>query len=297
MAEKVGVFNRLFLSTADTDDVYAEVEFLEGSAVGVQEVFTDPNGLRGSRQHRAERVRRTQRQVTGRLQFAPSPTELDLLLPWLAGGDKSTNTIPFAETLKKKYLIATRDGTHDKYTDVKVNQATFSCAEGSPLQVALDVIGVDETLGVSLPADGDLTTLAESTELPCYVMSDCALTVGGTTYQFRQLQVTVANQLETRFNNSLTPTSIHATDLQVQVQLSLPLGDASALYGSAVTGVQVVATFTNGGTSFAITMNGVSAPKQTKDYGTRQALNLPWVGTARKNGTGDAIAFTNDSTT
>ena len=228
--------------------------------------------------------------VQGRLNFAPNAAELDLLLLWILGTDKATNTFAVAETVPGRYLRATRDGSTDAYTGVKVNRATFSCSEGGILQCSLDVIGVDESSGSSVP-----TATLDNTDAP-YVMADCVLSIGGTEYPFRSWQLTIDNALEVRYNNSPTPTSIHATDLNVQVQLQLPLGDAGAAYGTAVSGVAVVATFTQGAKFVRFTASGVSAPKQAKDFGTRQALNFPWVGTARKTGSTSCISVDNDST-
>lgn len=277
MAESVQVFDKLWISSDDS--TYTALEFLEGSGIGAVETFADSNGIRGTRQHSAERVRRTQRMVQGTLNFAPASGEIDLLIPWILGGTT------LQETLLSRYLITGRDGVYHKYNGLKVNRATFSAAEGSPLNVSLDVMGVDEASGAS-KAD------AISDDNGPFVLSDCTLTVGGTQYGFRSMQITIDNALETKFNNSVTPSSIHATDLACGVTLTLPYGDASALYGSALGGVTVVAAFANT-TTLTITLAGVAAPKQPLGFGGRGARDLVWTGVARRTGSTAPIAITN----
>lgn len=289
MAESVQVFDKLWISADDT--TYTALEFLEGSSLGAQESFLDTNGIRGTRQHAAGRVRRTQRSTGGTLQFAPVASELDILLPWLLGANESTDVFALAETVPARYIKTSRDGTKHLYDGLKVNTGTFSAAEGGPLGLTLNVVGVDEA------TDGDATEAdAIDDDAGPYVMSDCALTVGGTEYQFRQMSVEVNNFLQVKYNNSVTPSSITATDLEVRVSLALPYGDASALYGSALSGVAVVATFTNGNRSIALNLAGVAAPKQPLPIGARGPRDLAWSGIARRTGSTAPISVTNDST-
>lgn len=290
MAEQVGVFDKIWISSDDT--TYNALEFLEGTTLGANETFLDTNGIRGTRQHRAERVRRTQRQTSGTLQLAPVASELDLLLPWILGTAKTNDAtpIPIAETVPARYIKTFRDGTKHLYDGLKVNRAVFSAAEGGPLGLSIDVLGVDE----ATDADTTETDTIDDDAGP-YVLSDGALTVGGTSYQFRSVQIEINNALQVKFNNSATPTAIHATDLMIQVSLSLPYGDATALYGSAISGVAVVATFTNGNRSLVFTLAGVAAPKQPLPIGQRAARDLNWTGMARRTGSTAPLTVTNDS--
>lgn len=275
MAEQVGTFDRIWLSADDV--TYVALEVLEGSTLGAQETFTNTKGIRGTRQAAAARTRRTRRMTQGTLQTSPTALELDALLPWILGTNEAANLFALAETVPARYAKVYRDGTKHLYDGLKVNRATFSCAENQPLSLAIEVMGVDEV------ADGDATETADFQDgSGPFVMSDCVLSVGGTGYQFRQISVDVNNALEMKFNNSVTPTSIRSTDLMVNVQLGLPYGDASALYGSAVGGVTVVATFTNGATSIALTCAGVAAPKNPLPFAMRRHRDLSWGGEARR---------------
>lgn len=285
MAESIRTFDKLFMSADDS--TYYALEFLDGSSLGVVETFLDPAGLRGSRQHDAERVRRIQRFVQGTLVFAPCASELDLLLPPILGAAESNDAFALAETIPYRYFTTSRDGTLHKY-QVKVNRAVFSFSENSPLTLSMDVIGIDESAGSSRSE-----TITD--DAGPYVMSDCALAVGGSSYAFRSGQIEINNFLEVKYNNSLTPSAIHATDLEVRVSLALPYGDASALYGSSIAGVTVVPTFTNGNRSIAFNLAGVATPKQSLPLGGRGARDLPWIGVARRTGSTDCISVTNDA--
>ncbi|AWM35906.1 hypothetical protein GobsT_63610 [Gemmata obscuriglobus] len=290
MAEQIGTFDRMWLSADDA--TYTAIEFLEGTTLGLNQTLTDTNGIRGTRQHSAGRVRETQRQVSGTIQMAPVASELDLLLPWILGGNENADAFPLAEAVPARFVKTYRDGTKHLYNGLKVNRAVFSAAEGGPLGLALDVVGIDEAVDTD-PTEAD----AIDDDAGPYVMSDCVLTVGGQAHQFRSISIEINNALQVRFNNSVTPSSISATDLMVGVNLSLPYGDTAALYGSAISGVAVVAMFTNGNRSIAFNLAGVSAPKQPLPLGQRGPRDLTWAGTARRT-TGGAppIAVTNDST-
>lgn len=285
MSESIRTFDKLFISADDV--TYNALEFLDGSALGVVETFLDPAGIRGTRQHSAERVRRTQRFVQGTLRFAPVATELDLLLPPILGAAEAADVFALAETIPYRYFTTSRDGTLHKY-QVKVNRAVFEFSENAPLTLAIDVIGIDESAGSA-------RSEAIADDAGPYVLSDAALTVGGTSYNFRSGSIEINNFLEVKYNNSVTPSSIHATDLQVQVSYLFPYGDASALYGSSLSGVASNLTFTNGNRSCLFALAGIAAPKQSLPLGGRGARDLPWTGMARRTGSTDPITVTNDS--
>jgi hypothetical protein len=276
MAESIGTFDTLSISSDGSS--FTVFEFKDGSSIGLMEQFYDSNGLRGSRQHNSARVRRGMRQVQGQLLFEPSAAEYATLISWIGDG---------SPTVPARYVRAGRDGTGFEYTGCKVAQATFSASEGGPLQVAVGVQGIDES-STTAPAGSAIVDGSGP-----FMLSDAVLSVGGSNYAFRQFSLTIDHGLETRFNNSLTPSSIHATDLNVQVSLGLPYGDASALYGSALAGVAVVLTFTNTVTTTAvtITLNNVAAPRQPLPFGGRTARTMDWTGVARRNGSTPPFAF------
>lgn len=294
MADKVGVFNRLCWDD-DTTTATVEFEFLEGSQIGLTQQHVNTNGMRGTRSSFSDRNREGTRRVDGNLLFAPTPAELVTLLPLILGGTPSGTSYPLAETLVEHNWIVVRDGRTDTYSDCYVDQATFSAQEGGALQLAMSVVGKDEAINSGTAGSN---TIDASTGGPLTFMEG-ACTVGGTTYEFSSFELTVQNFLEVKYRNSLTPTQIKATNRVVTVSLPFSLGDASALYGSATTGVAVVVTFTNGGgtaVSLSFSMAKVATPKNPLPFGQRGILDLPWRGRALKTGSTAELVTTLDST-
>lgn len=293
MAEKVGVFNRLWISAGASDASYREFEFLDGTSLGLQEGLVGGNGMNGSRTPHSERVRRGVRQTGGQLVFQPSPVEIDHLLQWALGGTKSGSSIPLAETVPARWVKLYRDGEYRMYDGVKVDNLNLQCSEGGLLTLSLGVTGIDEVTSVA-----PTTPTAMDTTGGPYGIFDCVASIAATSYAFRSFQMTLNNALEVRHNNSLTPSSIHATGRQISVGLSLPYGDASAVYGSSEAGVAVVATFTNGTVSLALTFPKVATPRTPIPFGARNAISMDWTGIARGASAvaGSEMACANDST-
>lgn len=290
MADKVGVFDRLGYAGSGITTATHEFEFLEGSTLGLAENFIDTNGLRGTRSHGSERVRRGTRRVDGQLLLAPTPVELAVLLPLVFGGTPSGNSYPLGESLTLFNLFGVRDGTVYTYSDCVVASATFSASEGGPMQLALTLIGKDEA------ASGSMGTAAIDLTTQPFVLHDAVVSVAGSNREVSSFSLTVENTVEAKFRNSATITQLKATDRTVSVDLPISLGTDGALYGSALGGVAVTITLTNGATSLAFSMTKVQAPKQPLPLGQRTIIDLPWRGVARKDGATLELTTTLDAT-
>lgn len=289
MAAAVGVFSLLGMGSTSTVDQALEYQ---SESLALRENFIDTSGIRGTRSHPSERVRRGQGVVGGSISCTPSPLELSYLLPKILGGNASGTSYPLAETLPEFYVAVDRITKVFVYDGCKVNQATFSASVGGPLSVSLDVMGKDETVGNS----GTFPSLTLDVAAGPFILSDCALTVGGTTYQFAGVDVTINNALEPQFFNSNRAQRFNETDRVISVSLSTPYGDSSALYGPALGGVAVVLTFTNGTVSLTLSMAKVQIPKQSPVVGGRGEIMLPLQGIARKSGSTLELVTTLDST-
>lgn len=290
MADKIGTFDRLGYGASSPATV--EFHFLEGSTLGLNEQPPiDTNALRGTRSHTSERVRQGTRRVDGSLVFAPSPVELDTLLYLILGTAEAADLFALAETVPSFYLAADRNGTLYNYSSCKVNRATFEGSEGTPINLAVEVIGTDETI------TGSFASLSADVASQPYVFHDATLSVGGQAYNFRRFALTIDNALEVVYRNSATPTAIHATDRTVSVGLALPLGDASAAYASAVSSaVAVTLTFTNGARSILFSMPACHAPRAPIPFGIRGAIDFDWQGIARRTAASLELVTTSDST-
>lgn len=289
MSGAYGTNVRVGLGSTATVDQPLEVL---SESIALVETFLDPAGMRGTRSHSAERVRRGTRSVAGQIVCQPTPLELDYLLPKIAGGTKASNTIALAETLPSFYVAVDRQAKVPVYSGCVVGAATLRAAVGSPLEVTLSVLGIDETVGNA----GTFPALTFDVSGGPYVLSDLALTVGGVTYQCSAFEVSIDNALEPQWFNSETITRIGATDRMVGVTLDLPYGDSVALHGSALAGVAVVATLTQATRSLVLTMPAVQAPRNTPVSAGRGEIIHRWAGVARKSGSTAELEFTNDST-
>lgn len=290
MADKVGYANRLGYSATGAGTATAEFEFLEGTSLGLSENFIDTNGIRGTRSHGSERVRRGTRRVDGNILMAPTPVELATLLPLIFGGTPSGTSYPLGESLTLFDLYGVRDGTVYTYDECAVESATFSATEGGPMQLSMQVVGKDETAAGSMGSVSvDLTTQP-------FVLHDAAVSVASSSREVSAFELTIQNVLEVKFRNSATPTQIKATDRIVTLSLPISLGTDGALYGSAVGGVAATITLTNGAVSLAFSMTKVQAPKGPLPLGQRGILDFPWRGVARKDGSTLELTTVLDST-
>ncbi len=291
MSDKVGVFNRLQYAVSGATTGTAEFEFMPGSALGLNETFIDTNALRGTRSHSSERTRKGPRRVDGTLLMCPNPVELATLLPLIYGGTPSGTSYPLGEALTLFNLFAIRDSVVYTYEDCAVESATFSAAEGGPMQLSMVVVGKQETAGGTAGA----TTLLDLTTQP-FVLMDAVATVGGSARAIAGFSLTIKNFLEVKYRNSTTPTQIVATDREVTIDLPISFGTDAALYGSALAGVAVSLALTNGNTSLTWSATKVQAPKNPIPIGERTIIDFPWRGVARKDGTTLELTTVLDST-
>jgi len=264
--------------------------------IALNEELIDTGGLRGTRSHASERVRRGRQRIAGTLTVAPTAVELAALLPWVLGAAASGTTYALAETLPERYVFIQRgDGSDGKVFEYpcKVNRCTFRAGPGTPLTLAIDVVARTETVtnANTFPAG----TIDVSTGP--FVFTDLVASIGGSNYAVADFEVVVDNALDAeRFHNATTLAAIYPQDRTVSVNLTPPYGDAEALYAVSASVVNTVLTFTNGNTSCVFTMPGVHYPMQSPTVAGLGEIMLPLRGTARKVTTTEALVITLDST-
>ncbi len=194
-------------------------------------------------------------------------------------------TYPLADTVPSRYMVTDRVTKVFIYDHVLVDTATLTASEGKPLDLALGLVGKGEDFGNA----GTFPALTIDAADGPFIFSDCVLTVGGTPYNAKSIKLELLNHIDrTRFFNSTTLSSTtNAMDREVKVSLSLPYGDAVALFGSgdAGAGVAVVATFTNGSAVLTLTMSYVDFGKDSPSVKGRQEILLPINGVCYASGT------------
>lgn len=278
-------------ATGDDSTIDEPFDFISEN-IALAETFIDGSGFVGSRSMPKERLAASTRSVAGQVVMNPTGADLDLWLPRILGGVESADSFPLAETLPSFYACVDRVAKVFTYSTCYVNSATFKASEGTFLEMTIDLMGTDETVGNA----GTFPSLTITHSVP-YIFSQLVLTIGGTEYHPKSWELTVNNALEMQFFNSLTPTRINATDREVTVTTQLPYGDATATYGVGTGGAAVVATFTSGGKSLAFSCASVAFPRNSPVVtNVRGELMIDLTGRARKSGSTAELAVTSDST-
>jgi hypothetical protein len=256
----------------------------QAADVVLAEDFVDTNGLRGTRARAVERLRQGNRRVGGPLRLQPTAVEMANLLAWIMGGSPTgspTVTYPLADTLADRYVVIDRGSKVFSYNGCRVNRATFRGAQGQPLDLTLDVVGIDETLGNS----GTFPALTLDVTTVPFMFTDLVFVLNAVTVQALEVEITIDNAIDTnRFFNSQIATALIATDRHVTLNTRLSYGDQSALYGTGVGGVAATATFTAGGQVLTFTFAKVAFPRHSPPTRGREEVMLPLQGTCYKSG-------------
>jgi len=266
-------------------------EFLRESLALLEE-FVDTAGLRGTRSHAAESVRQGVRRVAGSVSLNPTALQLSHLLPRVLGASPSGNTYPLAETVPSFVVAVDRVARVFTYSGCKVRRATFRGSAGEPLELTLDLFGVDETVA----AAGTFPSLSLDATSSFFMFHDLVLEVDGDEYPALDFELVIDNGLDgDRLLNSATRVSLPEADRQVTFRTRLPFGDAAAVYASGVDGVAVTATLTNGPTSLTFSLPAVQFPRMSPTVPGRGEILLPLIGTARSAAGTDELTVTLDS--
>ena len=267
----------------DSSNPVTKRQDFQSSTLGLDEEFIDTNGLRGTRSRSVERERQGVRRVDGNIRMQPTAVELSEILQWFLGGTPTgtpTVTYPLADTIPSRTVQIDKVTKVMTYATCYCGRATISGSQGEPLNFDLDVLGLDESEGNS----GTFPSLSLDTANAPFCLFDCVVQVNSTTYLARDVTITIDNVIDrNRFYNSQTLTAVVAMDRHIGVNLTLPAGDAMAVYGLGAGGTQVVVTATNGGAVLTMTFVKVVFPRKPIAVDRGEIL-LPMVGTAMKSG-------------
>lgn len=261
--------------------------------VGLQEALVNGTGVRGTRSRHKSRTRRGLRRASGGITIEPNPTELAFWLPYILGGTPSGTTYPLGEALSA--FICQKDMI-DKvftYTGCKVASATFRSSQGGPLQLTINIEGVDESVG-----NAGTFPAIELTEAAPFVHHDGAFTVNSISGRtFFDFELTIDNALDAeRFGNSATRTAINPTDRIITLGLTPPYGGNHDMYNLLETGVPIEAVFTNGTVSITFSMPFVQIPRNTPLIAGKAENRLLLRGEARSDDANEELEITLDST-
>ena len=218
-------------STIDAGSV--PIEFLSHT-LSRQGNNLDGGGIRGTRSAPAERNRLGPSTVGGTISMNPSPAFLDTMLPRILGTDTTGPQFDLGDDLLAFSIGVNLVADDFQYDGCVVNRAVFKGSAQGFVTLDLDIVG--KTIAdLSFPSLTD--GLVDANDAP-YIMSDSVLTLNSTSREVMDWEIEIDNQLDVRYTNSNTPTSITPQDRIVTLRATLPWNaDTDDLYGDADHGV------------------------------------------------------------
>ena len=248
-------------------------------------------GTYGTRSYHKERTRTGKQVVAGTINAEVTPALLVFILPRILGADASGTTFALAEALPAFQIAIDRGTKVFTYADCVISKATFKGAAGGQVTVALDILGVSETVGTDFP------TLTVPVDVP-YIFSDGALSLASTAYQMMDFELSIDNKCEARWTNSNSATRIAPVDMrEVALSLTTPFTSTEyALYNTAIAGIAGSVTITNGTVSCTFTLANLQAPPESPVVAGKGEIPLKLNYMAGMTGTTKELVVTNDST-
>lgn len=267
---------------------YEFVEFDFGKESDLGELM----GIRGTRAHFDDRVRKVRELVSGGMHLQPTVVELRKLLPRILGGAESGSnpyTYAVAETLPTFAVQADRVTTVHNYASVVVDRAMFRGGEGGVLELTLAMEGLAEA---SASAGTFPSLTIDCTQGP-FTFREGVLTLNSVQVYMKSFEVSVDNQLKKdRYFNSLTRLSLPPTDRIVMFSCVLPNNaDTIALYDAADPSISGTSSlvFTHGSQVFTITLRNLRFPtrRNLPLRGKQDEILLSLTGQSRQDCSGN----------
>lgn len=260
-------------------------DFQPSSMIGVKEQHLNTNGLRGTTFHSVERNLPSLNIVDGQISLIPTPTEMTTILPIVLGTAVAGTTYALAETVTGYTHVVDRVIKVHTYANVKVDSARFHSEQGGAMGVDLNLVGTTETEG----AAGSFTSTSIDVATKPWNFHMLTLSVDSTSVLAKAFEFSVERNIDRDrfFNSQSLSTGTNAVDCHIPMRIMLPYGDYPAIYTSSLlnTGVQVVATYTNGVYILTHTFVKVAFRKMAPELNSRGEIMLPLVGEAFKSST------------
>jgi Phage tail tube protein len=274
----VGTLTRWGMSAGTSGAPTAAYEY-KSFSLGKHTSPLDTAGIRGVRGHPTERTVLATYAISGQVGMDVSIAELNV---WLtAAWNSGAATIPYQQ------IGIDRIAAGHQYNSCKVDKLTIKASQGGFVEVTADIEGLTETA----KSGGWLSAISPAVGMPATIMSS-ALTIGGTTYYFREVEVVIDNGLKKdRFMNNIARTDLPELDRIVTLALSLPYCDASALYDALVPGSVGVAavTFGDGTNTRTLTFNAWEPDTSPIETPGREEILLPLRGRCFTSSAGSVL--------
>lgn len=269
--------------------------------IGLDNEKLDGSGTTGTRSLYDAYQRDGVLKVAGQIEFNPSFSVFDTLLPYILGAAESSDSFAIADTLPDFDRLKDMGGKIVKHTGIKVSKAELSFGPGL-LKLVLDCVGKNETAtGLSWSSAALGVTDADKP----YAFQDCTVSINSATRNIRQGVLTIDNQCEPIYSSG----SLAAEEIMPQGSRIVTLASThptsstewDALYATTgVTGTDgntATVQFTYLGSAYTyvttITLRKLRAPKKTPVFESKGEIFYVPVWQARHDGTNAEIIVTN----
>jgi hypothetical protein len=260
-------------------------------------VNLDDQAIRGDFQQFSERVDIGPKRVGFTVVLEPTPVEFDTILPRCGFTYTGTN-FALSNTVGSFTVKLDRITKVHTYTLCKVKRALIQGAKGStPVRVTLEVIGVDIT-------EGNAGSIGSGTSYdvtyPPYAFTRGVTTLDSTERAVSQFNLMVDTGAVAQFNNSVTATTICATEIQAYFACNVPYVDTnsgllttpwSATAANAITGSLV---FTAAAAKvLTFTFNAAHPIARFPDIPGKSEIRLPLTYALKRTTSASAITGSN----
>lgn len=285
--------------------------FTRIEALGQHEI-TDPTDetICGKLDGSEERVQGGLKRLIHRVYLDPTPNELDKLL-LLSGFEESpTDTFSNEDSSEDSIeptaftMIIDRVAMVHTYTGSKIMRWAFTGQKGSrPVGLILDIY----SLAVTEAAAGSFSASAITADVN-YALFNGALTIQGETREFDRFLLDCNFHPEVEYNNSQTPTSIHATKRTTKLAVNTPYTQAGATAEEDLFTTPAITNTHAGATGTLVLTRSDVSKSTTFTFGNlkpivkppsvqKKQLRLPLTYNAYRTGSTESLVITHDATT
>lgn len=245
----------------------------------------------------SERVSLGLQVLTLNVRLRPTPKDITAILP-LIGFDLATGTwtLPNAVSPASFTAIIDRSAKVHTYSTCYVNRATLAGQTGNkPLVIDLQIFCSTFSEGTSF---GSPTALNNDGPYP---FSTGVITLRDTARQFDRFALSINNNLQRQFENTLTAACIDVTKREITLATSVPYKSANTdLFTTPMItdalGDNATLVFTKGNQSTSIAFNNLKEIARPPGIPGKVAVRLPVFYRAYRDLTNKSVTITQDDT-
>lgn len=276
----------MILADADGSDLPSTNPILIAARncdLGSDETFAHNTGKRGTRQPYACGSRKVRDVVSGGFDFYPTEVSLDWLIERFMG-DNISGYPAGAATPKETPVtfVAAIDKGYDNFriTKLCITELILSLTEGDLISCRVNCVGSREYNGYTWPTIDPAPTLDCG---DCCAVADSVLSVGGTSYSFKNGTLTINNNMPDIIENAMYRTRYEYGEMNVGLAATFAYrSDTAALYRRGVAGDAAYVEFNTGTKKYTFTIANLKAPGQKIAVPEDGEITIPFTGGGRR---------------